>query len=290
MILELYRSELASWLRCETQHYDTYVNEVGLAGETALNLQIGKLWHSMLEEYHRFDMGQLEHGVEVWTAHTGGFEYATGDWRWLPKMLIKYHEWYKASGYKVLLVERELRIPWAPTAAVKAKYPDLEVILLGTIDRLYIDGSGQYWIGEDKTTTQHSNAHLLTDPQGLTYMLYADELDLPVEGVLYVQAKKHNPESPNTKTATIAAYPVPFSDQAKRSWGHQLDNVIARVVHSRLDPFEEVEPTLFRRFNPLPWMSCFCPLEAKCLGWLHGRDTSDLYEHVNPNAWRNASE
>ena len=278
--LEIHFSEISSYLRCEQQHFKKYVLKLAKVGDVAVNLAVGKLFHGMAQQYHESGMTDA---LSLWEAETGGYDFAAGDWRLLPGMLGEYVKWYKESGYKVLLAEKELRVPYVMEDSIaqsfRRSFDVTSVTLIGTIDRLYLDASGQYWIGEDKTTTQISGAHLLSDPQGLTYMLFADELGLPVEGVLYVQVRKANVNT--ARVPMVKDFPIPFADDAKRFQARQLDRVLPRVIYSKLAERESVEPSLVYRLNPLPWMRCYCDFEDLCAGEIHGRDTSSLYETVD---------
>ena len=269
-VVEIHYSEIADRLRCERLHFNKYRRQIFPVGPPSENMVLGRLWHKMIQVKHKEGR---QAAVDLWEAETGGVGLAVGDYRWLPAMLDKYSEWYAASAYRVLLSERELRVPYAHGLPV-----DVVVVLVGSIDRLYLDSDGQYWIGEDKTTAQFGNRHLLMDKQGLTYTLLADELGLPVQGMLYVQAKKHNPLDPRTRTDTVKSYPIPFSEDAVGRWAEMLDIVLPQIILERMEAIEKVEPRMLRRFNPLPWMGCFCDYESECLGWLNKRDVSELYE------------
>ena len=71
------------------------------------------------------------------------------------------------------------------------------VLFKAFIDGLAVDKEGQYWILEHKTAKVVSQEHLDKDLQISAYIAVAEKhLEIPIQGVIYNQAKKKIPSEP----------------------------------------------------------------------------------------------
>lgn len=81
-----------------------------------------------------------------------------------------------------------------------------EIVYHGTIDRLVQDQNGLYWILDYKTARTFDTSKLPTDPQITAYCWAAEQwLDVPIEGMLYVQLLKTVPKPPRRIKSGISA-------------------------------------------------------------------------------------
>lgn len=77
------------------------------------------------------------------------------------------------------------------------RFNDLPVYFGGTIDRLVQDKEGKYWILDYKTAKVFDTSKLPLDTQITAYCWAAEQyLDIPIEGMIYLQVHKSPPKPP----------------------------------------------------------------------------------------------
>ncbi len=253
--MDAHFSELQHWMRCEHQWYGLDYEQLESNEGVSQAYLFGGLFHrltAMLDNGRdEVDLAELEPEYgQLYDEERAMLLPLFGAWT----------KWWPNQGYEVLSVETELRLPMGD-------YEGEPVFVVGTADRILRDkATDLLWVGEIKTTGSARQDHLTLDPQGLTYTLVGRELGIDVQGVVYLQARKQLPAK--ARTPLFYATPVPFGPTATRQWAGEIDAALAGIMRERLGGglFE-----LRRRFNPIPFMPCSCPLSKLCEAWLLGR-------------------
>ncbi len=102
----------------------------------------------------------------------------------------------KNDNFKVIAREVDFEVPITSgeTWLTSDQGP---VVYQGRIDGVIQDQYGSYWIWEDKTTSQFSDANLELDEQTGSYAwAVSQELGIPIKGVIYNEALKAVPTAP----------------------------------------------------------------------------------------------
>ena len=172
---------------------------------TNVNLWFGTGFHFALEDYHGYNI--FKDPCKALDAYYNAFEShelpegAKDKIELGKRMFAHYLNWDK-------LYQNQYETVWLEKAPLVEQNFYLELIELtesvgvpvyykGTIDRLVIDASGNYWIQDYKTTAQMDTSKLLLDPQISAYIWATEQYyQVEVEGVIYTQFAKKAPEPP----------------------------------------------------------------------------------------------
>jgi hypothetical protein len=187
-------SKLQVFRRCLQQYHWKYIEGYyppstsgqarGTAGHAAL-----AIWHA---EYDREKA--LDGAWEVWETNA---QKPGPDWDLLEVSLVRYFDWSEQNrdNFKIIKSEQEFQIEFeVPHYTLTRKEFNKpgetwnsdhdSIVLVGFIDGI-VEDRGQLWLLENKFYKRMDNSPLDLDPQVSIYLLAANLLGYPVQGVIY---------------------------------------------------------------------------------------------------------
>ena len=247
---EVHFSELQAAWRCEQKWNGLYREQLVSVQPLSLALRWGTAFHRLAaaDELQQDEVQLAD--LQLEEADTSLLFAVFKAWRtWWPV-------WKAENKVKVLAVEHQLRVS-------PGGFWDVDIV--GTADYI-VEADGLRWLLDIKTTDSPQQNHFPLDMQGLTYAWLDRQLGNHPLGMIYVQVRKTDPA--RARVPLFIPTWQPFGPTATAQFEPQLLDCLQWV----LDNYDKPAARYTRRFNPLSWMSCVCPLEGLCQAWLQGRE------------------
>lgn len=204
-------SEINSYLGCQRK----WALDVKYPTPKRGNLVLGSAFHAALEEYYNYTpdtVGTYEElrAEQLWACQEVAKKFVDASLEEAPELAGE------------LLGQEELLNTMIETYVSFAEQNDnfnviatelliIEEIMPGIFFKAFLDGlavdkDGKFWILEHKTAKAVSQVHLPYDLQISAYIAVTEKhLEIPIEGVIYNQAKKKIPSTPKfLKDGTVS--------------------------------------------------------------------------------------
>jgi hypothetical protein len=186
---QISHTKLATFRRCLQQYHWKYID--GYYPPSTIGQARGTAGHAALAVWHREYAvdASLDAAWKVWELNLGT---AGDDWQLLEASLTRYFDWSlnNHDNFKILQSEQEFQIEFEVphyTLPGKEKGKITEhtsVVLTGFIDGI-VEEKGQIWLLENKFYKRMDRNPLDLDPQVSMYLLAANLLGYPAQGVIY---------------------------------------------------------------------------------------------------------